>query len=458
MPRRSLNRLMVANRGEIACRIIRSAQELGIHTTTIYSECDRESLAVKLADHAVEIGPAPAARSYLNGQAILEAAQANGIDAIHPGYGFLAENAEFAEAVEKASIIFVGPSSATIRLMGDKLAARACAQNAGVPIAQGSESGAASIDEMCTIADRIGYPVLIKASAGGGGRGIRIAENREDMRRLAPQAKAEAQAAFGNGTLFIEKFIRRARHIEVQILGDGERIIHCFERECSMQRRRQKVWEEAPAYDLTDESRRAICESAVTLARKVSYRGAGTVEYLYDKESEAFYFLEMNTRIQVEHPVTECITGIDLIREMLLIAAGRPMRIKQGDVGIRGHSIECRINAEDPFHDFMPNPGRVESIAFPAGPGVRFDSMLYPGCEIPPYYDSMLAKLIVWDESREYALRRLRRALSELRIEGIKTTIPLHKGLAGDDVVVKFGFDTEFLERRLSENSLELFR
>lgn len=454
--KKSINRLLVANRGEIACRIIRSAQELGIHTTVIYSQCDEDALPVQLADRAVVVGPAPAAKSYLNIEAILEVALANNIDAIHPGYGFLAENAKFAEAVETSGMKFVGPSSKTIRLMGDKLAAREFAQSAGIPVAAGSVEGVQSVDEMSAAANQIGYPVLIKAAAGGGGRGIRIATNLEELQRLAPQAKVEAQATFGDNRLFIEKFLPQARHIEVQVLGDGEHTIHCFERECSMQRRRQKVWEEAPAVNLSEEIRERICQSAVALAQQVNYSGAGTVEYLFDEESEAFYFLEMNTRIQVEHPVTECITGIDLIREMLLIAAGNPLRLKQDELAIRGHSIECRINAEDPFQDFMPSPGTVTSVTIPAGPGVRFDSMLYSGCDIPPYYDSMLGKLVVWDESRAHALQRLQRALSELQVKGIKTTKPLHQALVVEPAVMRSEIHTEFLENWLSENSSRL--
>ncbi len=452
----TINSLLVANRGEIACRIIRAARELGIHTTAIYSQCDGESLAVKLANAGVEVGPPPATKSYLNIEAIMQIAYQHNIDAIHPGYGFLAENADFAETVEAAGMKFVGPDGATIRLMGDKLAARNTAKSAGVPVVEGSLSSEDSIDQLCTIAEEIGYPVLIKASSGGGGRGIRIANDAAELRRLAPQASAEAKATFGDGALFIERFVRRARHIEVQILGDGHNVIHCFERECSLQRRRQKVWEEAPASILSDEVRDKICASAVALAQHVGYRSAGTVEYLYDEVNETFYFLEMNTRIQVEHPVTEYITGLDLIREMLLIAAGNPLRFEQQDIGIRGHSIECRINAEDPVNNFMPSPGTVDSVAFPAGSGVRFDTMLYSGCQVPPYYDSMLGKLIVWDESREFALRRLERALSELEVTGISTTKSLHQMLATDPAVVRFDYHTEFLERWLAENSTKL--
>ena len=453
-----MNKLLVANRGEIAVRIIRAAKELGIHTTAIYSECDKDSLPVRMADHAVEVGRPPASMSYLNIESIVEIAKQNDIDAIHPGYGFLAENAQFAETVEAAGITFVGPSGATIRLMGDKIAARNTAQSVGVPITSGSSSAMNSVDDMCEVAERTGYPVLVKASAGGGGRGIRVANDQDELRRLAPQASAEAQAAFGDNRLFVEKFIRRARHIEVQVLGDGENVVHCFERDCSLQRRRQKVWEEAPAACLSDTVRQKICAAAVKLAQHVHYRGAGTVECLYDESSEEFYFLEMNTRIQVEHPVTECITGLDLIREMLLIAAGNPLRLKQDEIRVRGHSIECRINAEDPAKDFFPSPGIVELISVPGGPGVRFDSMLFPGSEVPPYYDSMLGKLIVWDEDRANAVRRMKCALSELQIDGINTTIPLHRALVSDPAVMEYRVHTEFLEQWLHENPSRLGR
>jgi len=451
LQKNKINRLLVANRGEIACRIIRSASEMGIETTVIYSQCDNDSLAVRLADNAVEIGPSPASKSYLDIQAIVNVALDNDIDAIHPGYGFLAENAQFAQAVEDAGKLFVGPSSRTIRLMGDKLAAREIAREAGVPIAEGSQSRLDSLEEMCTTAKEAGYPVLIKASAGGGGRGIRVASNQEELKCLAPQARAEAQAAFGDGTLFVEKYIPQARHVEVQILGDGNRVMHCYERECSLQRRRQKVWEEAPALILTDEIREKICASAVTLAGHVNYRGAGTVEFLYDEGTEEFYFLEMNTRIQVEHPVTEMVCGLDLIREMIWIAQGNPLRLEQGEIRIHGHAIECRINAENPDRDFMPSPGIAESVTFPAGPGIRFDTMLFSGSNIPPFYDSMIGKLVVWDDSREAALARLRRALSELAVEGIHTTKSLHQALAEDDDVVALNIHTGFLEQWLRQ-------
>ena len=441
-----IGNLLVANRGEIAVRILRAARELGMGTTVVHSEADVDSLAVRLADRAVEIGPPPASKSYLNIEAILAAARETEVDAIHPGYGFLAENADFAEAVEGAGLAFVGPSSATIRRMGDKVAAREAAANVGVPIAPGSAGRIDSEDAARDAVERIGFPVLIKAAAGGGGRGLRVANDRAEFERLVPQASAEARAAFGDGGLYVEKFIRNARHIEVQILGDGENVVHCFERECSLQRRRQKIWEEAPASGLPDRVRRTICAAALALARSVGYRGAGTLEFLYDETAEAFFFLEMNTRIQVEHPVTECVTGIDLVREMLRIARGEPLRRRQEEIALTGHAIECRINAEDPDNNFLPAPGIVEALAVPGGPGVRFDTMLYPGCTVPPFYDSLLGKLIVWDESRAAALCRLGRALRELEVAGVRTTKPLHEALAANPDVRRGEVHTEYLE------------
>ena len=427
-----------------------------MRTVVAHSQADADSLAVRLADRGVEIGPPPASKSYLNIEAILAAAQESGADAVHPGYGFLAENADFADAVEAAGLVFVGPEGATIRLLGDKVAAREAAGQAGVPTVAGSLGRIDSPEAARALIARIGFPVLIKAVAGGGGRGIRVADDRAELERLMPQAVAEARAAFGDGGVYVEKFIRRARHVEVQILGDGENVVHCFERECSLQRRRQKVWEEAPAVSLPGPVHRALCACAVSLAHSVRYRGAGTLEFLYDGDSEAFYFLEMNTRIQVEHPVTECITGIDLVREMLKVAGGEPLRLRQEDVALNGHAIECRINAEDPAQGFLPAPGVVESLTMPGGPGVRFDTMLYPGCTIPPFYDSLLGKLIVWDESRTSALRRLERALAEFELSGVKTTKPLHRALAADRDVRSANVHTEFLEQWLERNAPSL--
>ncbi len=443
------DKLLVANRGEIAVRIIRAAQELGLKTVAVFSDADKDSLAVRLADEAVAIGPPQASKSYLNSEAIIAAARETAAGAIHPGYGFLSENAGFAEAVEAAGIAFVGPAPETIRTMGDKAAARAAAMRAGVPIVPGSVLEVTDLDNARAAAHEIGYPVMIKASAGGGGRGIRVVEDSAALDNHFSTAKAEAAAAFGNGALYLERFLRKARHIEVQVLGDGNRVVHLFERECSLQRRRQKIWEEAPSPAIDDATREALCASAVRLAERSAYRGAGTLEYLYDEETREFFFIEMNTRIQVEHPVTELITGIDLVREMIGIAQGQPLRLAQRDIAMRGAAIEVRINAEDPDRDFRPSPGRIASLNFPTGPGVRIDTMAYAGCVVPPYYDSLLAKLIVHAEDRGLALGRLRRALGEFEIAGVATTAALHRRLAELDEVKGARFDTGFLERFL---------
>jgi acetyl-CoA carboxylase biotin carboxylase subunit len=452
----AIKKLLVANRGEIAVRIIRAAKELGLRTVQVYSQIDKTSLAVGLADEAVEIGPPAAAKSYLKIDAILEAAGKTQADAIHPGYGFLAENGDFADRVEAAGLVFVGPTGDSIRLLGNKVAARRVADEAGVPTVPGSDGPIGSLEEARAVITGIGFPVMIKAAAGGGGRGIRVARDLAEFERLVPQARAEAQAAFGDGSLYIEKLIENARHIEVQVLGDGRKVVHCFERECSLQRRRQKVWEEAPSPSIDDAIRHRMSQAAVALAERISYRGAGTLEFLYDEKSRAFYFLEMNTRIQVEHPVTEFITGIDLVREMIRIAAGEPLRFKQDDIRMRGHAIEVRINAEDPASDFAPHPGTISDLRIPGGHGVRFDSMLYNGYSVPPFYDSLLGKLIVWDEDRKSALERLERALKELVIQGIKTTKPLHEALVRDALVRKGQFDTGWLERWLPKHASAL--
>lgn len=438
--------LLIANRGEIAVRVIRAAQTLGIRTVQVHSMADREMLAVKLADEAVEIGPPAAVKSYLNIEAVLKAARETGVDAIHPGYGFLSENAAFARAVEEAGLIFVGPDADAIGLLGDKVEARKVAMAAGVPTVPGSNGRVESLEVAREIVEQIGFPVMIKAAAGGGGRGIRIADTMKEFERHFPQASAEALAAFGDGGLYLEKVITRARHVEVQILGDGTDAIHCFERECSLQRRRQKVWEEAPSIRLPDAVRAKLCSSAVALARQVNYRGAGTVEYLFDDESGAFYFIEVNTRIQVEHPVTEMITGIDLVQEMIRIAGGSKLSIRQEDVKVRGHAIECRINAEDPMRGFQPGPGTIEALNVALSEGVRFDTMLYEGYTIPPFYDSLLGKLIVWGETREACISRLATALGSFEIRGVATTIPLHQALAADASVASGNVHTRFLE------------
>jgi acetyl-CoA carboxylase biotin carboxylase subunit len=451
-----LKKLLIANRGEIAVRVIRAAQDLGILTVAVYSTADADALHVRLADEAVNIGPPAAKKSYLNIAALLEAAQSTGCDSVHPGYGFLAENAEFSDAVTAAGLVFVGPSGNAIRLMGDKVSARSAAAAAGVPVVPGSVGRVESVEAARDVLTETGFPVMIKAAAGGGGRGIRIANSLAEFEQAYPQAQAEALAAFGDGGLYMEKVIGRARHIEVQVLADGQNAVHCYERECSLQRRRQKVWEEAPSQALSDALREKLCASAVALAKAVSYSGAGTIEYLYDDAADTFYFIEMNTRIQVEHPVTEAITGIDLVAEMLRIAGGEPLRLVQDDIKVNGHAIEVRLNAEDPAKDFAPFPGKVDDLRIPGGPGVRFDSMLYNGYQIPPFYDSLLAKLIVHAETREAAIARLKRALNELEITGVKTTKPLFLALAADASVQAGDVHTRWLEGWLTENAAAL--
>ncbi len=445
-------RLFVANRGEIAVRIVRAAKALGMVTIQAHSEADADMLAVRMADEAVAIGPAPATKSYLDVVGVVAAAKASGADAVHPGYGFLAENASFAAAVEEAGMIFVGPNADTIRRMGDKAAARDAAKAAGVPIVPGSDGRIETAEAAREAAETIGYPVMIKAAAGGGGRGIRIAEGADDLDRLVPQAQTEAKAAFGDGGLYLERLVTRARHIEVQILGDGERAIHLFERECSLQRRRQKVWEEAPAANLDEATRALVCDASVRLAEAVGYRGAGTLEYLYDEASGEVFFIEMNTRIQVEHPVTELITGIDLVQAMIRIAFGEPLALRQDEIARSGHAIEVRVNAEDPANGFMPFPGVVGAMTVPEG--VRFDTMLYEGYAIPPFYDSLLGKLIVHAADRSAAIEAMKDAIAGLRLDGLKTTLPLHAALARDAQVVAGDVHTRFLEPWLDANPL----
>lgn len=451
-----INSLLIANRGEIAVRIIRAAKELGIHTVQVYSDADADSLAVQLADESFNIGPPMAAKSYLNIDAILNAALETKVDAIHPGYGFLSESADFANRVVENGMIFVGPDGNSIGLLGDKVKARKIANKAGVPTVPGSEGRVGNIEKGREILLVTGFPAMIKAAAGGGGRGIRVVHNIEDFEHYFPQAAAEAKAAFGDGGLYIEKYIASARHIEVQFLGDGQTAVHCFDRECSLQRRRQKVWEEAPAKVLSEKDRQKLCQSAVDLAISVSYSGAGTVEFLYDEASGEYYFIEVNTRIQVEHPITEMITGVDLVQAMLRIAGGESLWFKQSDISVHGHAIECRINAEDPSKNFLPCPGIVNSLSVPKDDSIRFDTLLYSGYTIPPYYDSLLGKLIVWSEDRDTCLQKLRYALSELEISGIPTTIPLHVALAKDNNVRVGNYNTNYLESWLESSSNQL--
>jgi acetyl-CoA carboxylase, biotin carboxylase subunit len=447
-----IKKILIANRGEIAVRIIRAARELGIKTVQVMSTADRDMLAVRLADEAIEIGPAQATKSYLRAEAIVSAAAATDADAVHPGYGFLSESADFAAAVEQAGLIFVGPSAETIRQMGDKAAARAIAAAAGVPGVPGSAGRVAGPDEAVAVATAIGYPIMIKAAAGGGGRGIRAVETQEELLRMMPLASAEAAAAFGDGGLYLERFVSRARHVEVQILGDGVDAVHLYERDCSIQRRRQKVWEEAPADYLDVAAREALCESAVRLARAVNYRGAGTLEFLYDQATGEFFFIEMNTRIQVEHPVTEMITGIDIVGQMIRIAGGERLRMTQSDIRMAGHAIECRINAEDSGRDFKPSPGKITGLQVPEGDGIRFDTMLYDGYTVPPFYDSLLGKLIVRGETRADARAKMAAALDSLDIQGLPTTTSLHRALARDPELAAHRTHTGWLESWLAAN------
>lgn len=451
----AIKRLFIANRGEIAVRIIRAAKEMGIHTIQAHSEADADMLAVRMADEAVCIGPAQAAQSYLNIDAVVAAAKETNADAVHPGYGFMAENANFVRALDAAGIIFVGPSADTIDRMGDKVAARQAAEAAGVPVVPGSKGRLETTDDAVKVAADIGYPVMIKAAAGGGGKGIRIAETEAELRKMAPQAQAEAKASFGDGGLYLERAIQSPRHIEVQIMGDGTDAVHFFERECSMQRRRQKVWEEAGADCLDDTTRAHLCDTAVSLAKAVNYTGAGTLEYLYDGMTKEFFFIEMNTRIQVEHPVTEMLTGVDLVQEMIHVAGGGKLRHAQGDITRQGHAIEVRLNAEDPMMQFMPFPGEVTGLTLPEGDGIRFDHFLYEGYQIPPFYDSLLGKLIVHAADRQAAIDLMITALNQLEIGGIKTTKPLHLALAQDPAVRADDFHTQWLEPWLAAGNLK---
>jgi acetyl-CoA carboxylase biotin carboxylase subunit len=449
MSSQPLKRVLVANRGEIAMRVIRAATELGLDTVAVYSEADRDAGHVRLATEAVEIGPAPAARSYLDGDAIVNAAVASGCDAIHPGYGFLSENAAFASRCAAAGLRFVGPRPEAISLMGDKAAARETAASVGVPVVPGTPGGIGTDSEASEAAARIGFPLLIKASAGGGGRGIRIVDHPNALAGAITAARNEARAAFGDETLYLERYITSARHVEVQVFGDGGDTVHLFERECSLQRRRQKLLEEALAPNLAPALRADLHAAAVRLADSVAYEGAGTVEFLVDRTTEEWFFIEMNTRIQVEHPVTEMICGVDLVREQLRRAGGLAVSFGQEDVQPRGAAIEMRINAEDPANGFMPCPGTIHDLELPAGPGVRTSTPMRSGSVVPPFYDSLIAKIIVWDVDRPAALARAHRAMRELRIDGIATTAPLIRELLSTPEMVDGDYDTGFVERRL---------
>ena len=444
-----IGKLLIANRGEIALRIIRTCREMGISTVAVYSTVDRNALHVQLADEAVCVGDPPSGRSYLNIPNIIAAATSRGADAIHPGYGFLAENDRFAEICSAHGLIFVGPSPESIRSMGDKSTAKATMQRVGVPTIPGSEGLLASVDEAARLAGSMGYPVMSKATAGGGGRGMRLVRSADELENLFKAAQGEAEAAFGNPGLYMEKFITRPRHVEVQILADRfGNVVHLGERDCSIQRRHQKLLEEAPSPGLDPETRRRMGEAAVAAAKTIGYEGAGTVEFLLDASGE-FYFMEMNTRIQVEHPVTEVVTGVDLIAQQLKIAAGETLELKQDNIKLHGHAIECRINAEDPRHGFRPSPGTISGWLPPGGPGIRIDSHVYTGYDIPPFYDSLIGKLIVWAEDRPAALLRLRRALSECAVIGVPTTIDFHLALLDRPEFQNAQVHTKFVEQEM---------
>jgi len=441
-------KILIANRGEIALRIQRACRELGIRTVVVHSEADNVAKYVKLADESVCIGPPPAAASYLNIPAIISAAEVTDAEAIHPGYGFLAENADFAEKVERSGFVFIGPRPENIRLMGDKVSAKAAMAKAGIPTVPGSE-GALPDDpkEIVRIARKVGYPVIIKAAGGGGGRGMRVVHTEAALLNAVNMTRSEAQAAFANPVVYLERYLDQPRHIEIQVLADAHKnAVHLGERDCSLQRRHQKVLEEAPAPDLPTKLRDKIGERCVDACRRIGYRGAGTFEFLY--EDGEFYFIEMNTRIQVEHPVTEMVTGVDLVQEQIYIAAGEKLRMRQKDVQIRGHAIECRINAEDPYR-FTPSPGRITSYHPPGGPGIRVDSHVYQGYTVPPNYDSMVGKVIAFGATREQALGRMRIALSEMVVEGIQTNIELHRELLNDTRVLRGGVSIHYLEQKL---------
>ncbi len=442
-------KVLIANRGEIAVRIIRACRELGIRTVAVFSEVDRNALHVRYADEAYCIGPAPARESYLCIDKLIDIARRAGVDAIHPGYGFLAERPDFAEACEKAGITFIGPPPRAIEAMGDKATARKMAKALGVPIVPGTDGGL-SDEDLMEAARRIGFPILIKASAGGGGKGMRIVRSLEEMPDALAAARREAMAAFGDDDVYLEKLVEGARHVEVQILADAHgNVIHLGERECSIQRRHQKLIEESPSPIVDEEMRQRMGEVAVRIAQAIGYVNAGTVEFLVDRERN-FYFIEMNTRLQVEHPVTEMVTGVDIVKEQIRIARGRKLRYRQEDIRQTGWAIECRITAEDPFNNFMPSTGRIVTLAEPTGPGVRVDSGVYEGCEITPYYDSLIAKVITWGETRGEAVLRMRRALEEFRIIGIKTIIPFHQAILNSTRFLAGHFDTKFVEERFA--------
>lgn len=447
-----IRRLLIANRGEIAARVIRTCTRLGIESVLAASDADLDSLPARLADRVVRLGPAPAAQSYLDPEAVVRAARAAHADAVHPGYGFLSENPALALACEAAGIVFVGPSVESLHAVGDKLTARSHAVTAGLPVVPGGE--AADLAGARAVAEEVGYPLLVKAVGGGGGRGMKLVRDPADLAHTLDLAVSEAAAAFGDPRVYLERFVASGRHVEVQVLGDGSRAVALGDRDCSVQRRYQKLFEEAPAPLLSDRLRAEMADAALRLATHLGYRGLGTVEMLVDRERDTFYFLEMNARIQVEHPVTELVTGLDLVAEQLAVAEGQPLRIRQEDVVLTGHAVECRINAEDAVHGFRPSPGRIARVVLPAGDGIRVDTHVQGGSVVPPFYDSLLAKLIVHGVDRADALARARAALELVRIDGVTTTVPVHQALLADAEFAAGGVDTAFFERFLDAQSL----
>ena len=450
-----LKKVLIATRGEIALRVLRACREMGIATVAVHSEADKDSLHVKLADESVCIGPAPSPQSYLHIPSIIAAAEVTGADAVHPGYGFLAENANFAEQVENSGFVFIGPRADTIRLMGDKVSAKKAMIEAGVPCVPGSDGALSGVpSEILNTADKVGFPVIIKASGGGGGRGMRVVEKKEDLLKAVEMTRAEAEAAFGNPMVYMERFLQRPRHVEVQVLADEHgNAIYLGERDCSMQRRHQKIIEEAPAPFITPAERKKIGEACVAACKRIGYRGAGTFEFLY--EDGEFFFIEMNTRVQVEHPVTELITGVDIVQEQLRVAAGLPLQYKQKDIAIEGHAFECRINAEDPY-TFIPSPGVIESCHLPGGFGIRVDSHIYQGYRIPPNYDSLIGKICVHGKDRAQAMAKMRVAMAELAVDGIKTNAPLHRELFNDKGFAQGGVSIHYLEHWLEERKARM--
>jgi acetyl-CoA carboxylase biotin carboxylase subunit len=444
-----IRRLFIANRGEIALRIIRACQELGIETVQAYSDADAKSRPVRMADHAVCVGAGPSRDSYLNIRSLIAAARAANADAVHPGYGFLSENESFAQACIDAGLTYVGPDARTIAAMGDKAAARRLALEIGVPLVKGPGNVLKSVEEARRVAAEVGYPILVKAAAGGGGRGMRVVTEPARLDDAVQRASSEALSAFGSGDLYVERYLNPVHHVEIQVLGDGRDVVHLGERDCSVQRRHQKLVEESPSPVLGDALRARMTDAACRIAKTVGYRSAGTVEFIVDADRQEFFFIEMNTRIQVEHPVTERVTGLDLVKVQLRIAAGEALPLRQEDVRFRGHAIECRINAEDPDRGFMPKPGVIEHFAAPSGPGVRVDSHAFSGYELPAYYDSLIGKVIAWDTDRRAALSRMRRALRELEIAGVATTVPFHLRLLDEPDFVDGTVHTQFVKEKM---------